>query len=179
MSRPIGGTRISAVAWPVARRPGISLTMLDPSSRAIDEAINALNEYRGAGYQLGITVLYGLLSPVLLLREQADVALDFIEHGLSIVSRNSERIFEADLYRLKARTLLARNVPAAANRAQSLLKQALATAGSQRARSLELRAARDLAAMWIGQGRREEALDLLAPMSAWFNDGLDAQDLTE
>ena len=158
---------------------GISLTMLDPSSRAIDEAINALNEYRGAGYQLGITVLYGLLSPVLLLREQADVALDFIEHGLSIVSRNSERIFEADLYRLKARALLARNVPAAANRAQSLLKQALATAGSQCARSLELRAARDLAAVWSGQGRREEALDLLAPMSAWFNDGLDAQDLTE
>jgi hypothetical protein len=42
----------------------------------------------------------------------------------------------------------------------------LTIARSQYARSLELRAAKDLAALWINQGRRDEALDLLAPIHA-------------
>jgi hypothetical protein len=32
-----------------------------------------------------------------------EAALELIDHGLSIVSHNSERLFEAELYRLKAR----------------------------------------------------------------------------
>jgi hypothetical protein len=34
-----------------------------------------------------------------------------IEHGLSIASHNGERLFEAELYRLKGRVLLARGAP--------------------------------------------------------------------
>jgi predicted ATPase len=65
-----------------------------------------------------------------------------IEYGLSIASPNGERLFEAELYRLKARVLLARGAPDA--EAQALLEQALQTARSQQARSIELRAATDL-----------------------------------
>jgi hypothetical protein len=52
-----------------------------------------------------------LLCPVLLLRNEPEAALEVIDHGLSIVSHNSERIFEAELYRLKARALLMRGAP--------------------------------------------------------------------
>jgi hypothetical protein len=30
---------------------------------------------------------------------------------------------------------------------------------------------------WDGQGRRSEALDLLAPIYGWFTEGFDTQDL--
>jgi class 3 adenylate cyclase/tetratricopeptide (TPR) repeat protein len=158
---------------------GICVTLLDPSSSALDEIRVALDEYRGAGYQLGITALYVLLCPALLSGRDCEAALEVIEHGFATTSRNSERIFEAELYRLKARTLLVRGAPDAKTEAQSLLDQALTTARSQHAKALELRAAMDRAALWIDRGRRKEALDVLAPIHAWFTEGFDTQDLKQ
>ena len=85
--------------------------------------------------------------PALLLRNEPETALEVIDRGLSIVSHNSERFLEAELYRLKARALLMRGAPDA--EAESLLDQALITARGQQARSLELRAATDLARLSI------------------------------
>jgi len=159
---------------------GICATMLDRSSSALEEVRVALDEYRGAGYQLGITVLYVLLCQALLHGHKYEAALDLIEQGLATANRNSEQIFKAELYRLKARVLLARGPPdAARTEAQSLFEQAMTTARSQGANTLELRAARDLAALWNDQGRREEALDLLAPIFASYSKCLDTRDLTE
>jgi predicted ATPase len=59
---------------------------------------------------------------------------------------------------------------------QSLLEQALTIARGQSARSLELRAARDLADLWR---KRTEARDLLAPVYGWFTEGFDTLDLKE
>jgi predicted ATPase len=158
---------------------GICVTLLDPSSGALEEIRATLHEYRGAGYQLGITALYVLLCPALLFSHNCEVALELIEQGLATTSRNSERIFEAELYRLKARALLVRGAPDAKTEAQSLLDQALTTARSQHAKALELRAAMDTAELWIDQGRREDALGLLAPVYAWFSEGFDTQDLKQ
>jgi predicted ATPase len=157
---------------------GICVTLLDPSSSALEEIRATLHEYRGAGYQLGITALYVLLCPALLFNHNCEAALELIEQGLATTSRNSERIFEAELYRLKARALLVRGAPDARIEAQSLLDRALTTARSQHAKALELRAAVDRAALWIDQGKSKEALDLLAAVYAWFTEGIDTQDLT-
>ena len=54
--------------------------------------------------------------------------------------------------------------------AQPLLYRAMRTAKRQQARSLEFRAAMDLAALWTDQGKRAEALDLLAPLHASFTE---------
>ncbi len=158
---------------------GISATFLDPTSAALAEIQTAMNEYRDAGYQLGITALHVLLSPALLSSHQCEATLELIEQGLATTSLNSERIFEAELYRLKARVLLFRGVPEAGTKAQSLLDQALTTARSQHAKALELRVAMDLAGLWFDQGRREEALDLLAPIYAGFTEGFETQDLKQ
>jgi len=56
---------------------------------------------------------------------------------------------------------------------------ALTIARSQSTRSLELRAARDLADLWRDQGKRDEAHDLLAPVYGWFTEGFDTFDLKE
>jgi predicted ATPase/class 3 adenylate cyclase len=156
---------------------GICAALLDPSSSALEEIRAALDEYRGAGYQLAITALYVLLCPALLIGHDCEAALELIEQGLATTSRNSERIFEAELYRLKARALLVRGAPDAKTKAQSLLDQALTTARSQGAKALELRAAMDTAELWIDQNKREQSRDFLAPIHACFTEGFDTQDL--
>ena len=118
-----------------------------------------------------------LLCPPLLIGHDYEAALELIEHGLATTSRNSERILEAELYRLKARVLAVRGGPGVEAEVQALLDQALNTARSQHARTLELRAATDRAARWINQDKREEALNLLAPIYGWFTEGFDTQDL--
>lgn len=70
--------------------------------------------------------------------------------------------------------VLAQNDP---DEAQTSFQQAIRTAQAQQAKSLELRAARDLARLWGHQGRRVEACDLLTPIYGWFTAGFDTGDL--
>ncbi len=144
----------------------------------LDEVGAALEEYRHAGYQVGITALYVLLAPVLLARGQSADALAIIERGLAAVAEKSERVFAAELLRLKAEALM-RVDGSAQPQADALLAQALATARAQSARSLELRIARDLARSWSAQGRRKEARDVLAPVCAWFGEGAGTPNLQQ
>ena len=62
---------------------------------------------------------------------------------------------------------------------ESSLQEAIRIAQAQQAKSLELRAARDLARLWGEQGRRAEARDLLSPVYGWFTEGFDTLDLKE
>jgi predicted ATPase len=149
--------------------------VLGPLGTRLDEVKAAVEEYQRAGYQLGVTVQFVLLCPALLQHNQPEAALEVIDQGLSIVGHNSERFFEAELYRLKARALLMRGAPAA--EIETLLEQALRTARSQEARSLELRAATDLARLWMNQGMRAEALEILGSTYGRFTEGFDTRDL--
>src|SRR4029450_10824884 len=107
--------------------------------------------------------------------QKREPLLTGIDAGFAIVSHNSERSFEAELYRLKAGALLMRGAPDA--EAESLLDQALTTARSQQARSLELRAATDLARLWMNQGKHAEALDVLSSIYGRFAEGFETRDL--
>ena len=100
-----------------------------------------------------------------------------IEQGLAIVRHNSERLFEAELYRLKACTLLLSGAPDP--EVESFLDQALLTARGQEARWLELRAATDLARFWMKRGKHAEALNLLSPIYGRFNEGIGTRDFKE
>ena len=64
-------------------------------------------------------------------------------------------------------------------RAEAHLEHALIVARQQQAKSFELRAAMSLARLRRAQGRRQQALDLLAPVYDWFSEGLDTRDLRE
>src|SRR5262249_36253601 len=92
---------------PARLRP-FSQPVLGPLGSRLDEVKAAVEEYQRAGYQLGVTVQFVLLCPALLQHNQPEAALEVIDQGLSIVGHNSERFFEAELYRLKARALLMR-----------------------------------------------------------------------
>ena len=56
---------------------------------------------------------------------------------------------------------------------------ALAVARQQQTKSWELRAAMSLARLWRGQGKVQQARELLAPVYGWFTEGFDTLDLKE
>ena len=64
-------------------------------------------------------------------------------------------------------------------KAQEYFERALAVARQQQAKSWELRAAMSMARLWRGQGKREEASELLAPVYGWFTEGFETLDLKE
>ncbi len=63
--------------------------------------------------------------------------------------------------------------------AETCFHQALDIARRQQAKAWELRAATSLARLRQGQGKSEEAHDLLAPVYNWFTEGFDTADLKD
>ena len=55
----------------------------------------------------------------------------------------------------------------------------MSDAKAKDARSFELRAATSLAGLWLRQGKRNPARDLLAPVYDWFSEGFDTRDLKQ
>jgi predicted ATPase/class 3 adenylate cyclase len=149
----------------------ICTAQLHPSSNAIDEARAALVGFGKSGYQVGITALHVLFCAVMLSRGDADNAVDLLDAGFATVENNSERLFEAELYRLKAKAVELSSRPDAHAEAMVLLERALKTARQQHAKTLELRAAHDLALLLIAQGKRETAFEVLGPICQWFTEG--------
>ena len=63
--------------------------------------------------------------------------------------------------------------------AELQLRQAISVAREHEAKFLELLPAIELARLWAAQGKRAEARDLLAPVHAWFTEGLETPVLKE
>ena len=147
---------------------------------AVDEAIARIREGVTKWTRLGRTIYlpYGLAFLAEGLARQGDraAALAALREGLEIADATGEHNWDAELHRLTGTVLLAENK---LDEGQACLQQAIRIAQAQQAKSLELRAARDLARLWGEQGRRAEARDLLAPVYGWFTEGFDTADLKE
>jgi len=87
-----------------------------------------------------------------------------------------ERVWEAELHRINGLLLLAKNKPEAA---QELLRQAIQVARQQQAKSLELRAAADLARLWGEQGGAARRMSCWRWSMAGSTEGFDTTDLKE
>ncbi len=149
-----------------------------PAPAAPDEVIARIREAVTEWTRLGRTILlpYGLafLAEGLARHGDQAAALAALREGLAIAGATGEVMWDAELHRVTGMVLLAENK---LDEGQASLRQAIRTAKAQQAKSLELRAARDLARLWGEQGRRAEAHDLLAPVYGWFTDGFDTADL--
>jgi predicted ATPase/class 3 adenylate cyclase len=109
---------------------------------------------------------------------QSAAALRILDEALALVNATGERVYEAELHRLKGELLLqgsSENSP----EAETCFHHAIAIAQKQSAKSWELRAATSLARLWQQQGKRKEAYDLLAPVYGWFTEGFDTADLKD
>jgi predicted ATPase len=98
-----------------------------------------------------------------------------VEQALSHSHSTGEHWWDAELYRLRAELLCIHG--ANSEQVEIALQRALEIARTQRAKSLELRAASSLARQWASAGRVRQARDLLTPIYSAFTEGLDTPDL--
>ena len=110
--------------------------------------------------------------------EQITEGLEAVTEALATMAQSGVRWWEAELYRLQGELLLQQTV-AQPEEAEACFQQALDIARRQQAKSWELRAAMSLSRLWQGQGKREKARELLAPIYGWFTEGFDTADLQE
>ena len=62
---------------------------------------------------------------------------------------------------------------------EACYKKALEVSRSQKAKSLELRAAMSLSRLWQKQGKKDDALKMLQEIYGWFTEGFNTGDLKE
>jgi hypothetical protein len=107
-----------------------------------------------------------------------DGALQLIDEQIEQVERPGweERVYYAEILRLKGWMLTIKDDLEGAE--QNYLAS-LEWAREQQAKSWELRTSTSLARLWQGQGKRDDAHDLLAPVYNWFTEGFDTKDLIE
>jgi predicted ATPase len=120
----------------------------------------------------------GLLAEACERTGQVEEGLHALREALEVMQTSEERMYEAEVYRLKGELLLQQSA-AHQEEAEAWYQQALEIARHQQAKSWELRAAMSLSRLWQRQGKRTEARQLLAPIYGWFTEGFDTADLQE
>jgi predicted ATPase len=133
---------------------------------------------RAGGTAVGSSGLFVGLASTHERAGQVEEGLALIAEAQEFVTKTEERAYEAEMHRLKGELILARS-PSDPAGAEASFREALEVARRQSAKSYELRAATSLARLWQGQGRKEEARELLAPVYAWFTEGFDTKDLRD
>jgi predicted ATPase len=106
--------------------------------------------------------------------------LALLDDAEAAAEHTGERLWEAEIHRLRGQLLLTASEPAApeaVRTAEACYRRALHVARRQAARSLELRAAVSLSRLWQTEGREPQAHELLAPIYEQFTEGLDTPDL--
>src|SRR6202043_2390883 len=129
------------------------------------------------GYGLGVSqhILLVLQADAQLAIGKPEAAFVSVAAGVKAVEKTGGAPLEAELHRLRGEALLAGAGTVSA--AEAAIEQGIDVARRQNAKSWELRAATSLARLRRQQGRPQEAAALLAPILAWFTEGLDTADL--
>ena len=157
---------------------GYILTGLGQYETGIRQMRQGLASQQGVGTQTVRPMFLALLAMAYEKGGDAAEGVCVITEALALVDQIGARYFEAELYRLKGALLLQLPVPEVAE-AETCFHRALTLARNQRAKSWELRVAISLGRLWRQQGKRYEARALLAPVYAWFSEGLNTADLQD
>jgi predicted ATPase len=144
----------------------------------ITEIRRGLADYAATGAEMWSPYFRGLLAETLGRAGQAGAGLEVLAEALEQVDRIEGRWIEAELHRLRGELLL--NLPGIDRyEAELCFRQGLAVARKQGATLWELRAAMSLGRLWLNQGKRPEARELLAPICNRFDGRSHTADLRQ
>jgi predicted ATPase len=133
---------------------------------------------------------------------QIEEGLNVVAEALALVEKSGERMWEAELYRLRGELLLRVGeegregetesgregevtkityspIPPFSSSPEECFHKAIEVAQHQQAKSLELRATMSLSRLWQKEGKKEEARKMLSEIYGWFTEGFDTADLKE
>jgi predicted ATPase/DNA-binding SARP family transcriptional activator len=155
---------------------GWAIAELGQVDEGISLILRCLETQRVLGNEVARPQSQAVLAETLWHAGRAPEALQAVEDGLAVSSRNGDTYYDAGLWRLKGQLL---EIQDKAAEAESCFHHAIAVARQQAAKSFELRAGTSLASLWQKQGKRREAQHLLNGIYGWFTEGFDTPDLIE
>jgi class 3 adenylate cyclase/tetratricopeptide (TPR) repeat protein len=144
----------------------------------IERMQRALADHRATGSLIGMSSLLSLIAQSQGRFARYSEAFIAVDEALTLIEQTGERLFEAEVHRIKGELLLAQNSPAVAQ-AEESFRTAIDIAGRQDAKSWELRAATSLARLLRDTNRRAEARTMLTEIYNWFTEGFDTADLID
>ncbi|MEZ4728849.1 MAG: hypothetical protein R3E79_17085 [Caldilineaceae bacterium] len=153
---------------------GWTLVEEDKAKEGITQIRQALTGMADMGTGLVQPLCLVLLAEAYGKNSQIDQGLTVLEEALALVAETGERIWEAELYRIKGELYLMSELTEVA---ENCYLQAIAVASHQQAKSWELRATMSLCRLWQKQGKYTAAQQRLAAIIGWFTEGFDTADL--
>ena len=138
----------------------------------------ALDNLRETGFGRGLTMLLGHYAEILSVDGQFAPALAAIDEAFKRADRDEERLWMAELFRIKGDILMReKGTDFDVDVSERYFLQGLHLARDQGALSLELRCATSLASLQHKRGRNAEARDLLRAVYGRFTEGFETADL--
>lgn len=161
------------IAWSRLQQP------LDESEMqaAAIEFQSCVNEVSGTGMLANAPMMVGFLADAYHSTGQYPMALGALEGALAVSMTTGQAQWDAELYRLKGEFVM--HAQADEQDVEQLFRRAIEIAQSQNALSLELRAGVSLGRLLTKQGQADRARELVAPIYARFDEGLDCPDLVD
>jgi predicted ATPase len=175
---------------------GWALAEQGQGEEGIAQIRQGLSAYQATGAEIARPYQLILLTEAHRKMGQIGKGLAALAEALAVVDKTEERLYEAELYRLKGELTLqefqvsgstlqvaslqhpAPNTQAEVE-AEACFHKAIEIARQQHAKSLELRAVMSLSRLWQQQGKKDEARQMLAEIYGWFTEGFDTKDLQE
>jgi len=173
---------------------GWALARQGQPQAGIAQMRRSMDTYRVTGGTVDTPHLLALLAEAHWAAGEGEEALGALAEALAMAEQTGERVYEAEMHRLRGELLLdmgrrgdgetrghgdkEAGIKTEAQ-AEACFRRALEVARGQEARSLELRAAMSLSRLWAAQGRGAEAREMLAAIYGWFSEGWDTADLAE
>ena len=161
------GEAMKGIALLARNETGIGLAMLKSSV----ERLQSRHFSAAAG-------LCAPLAQALAAADHGDEALNTIDEAIARARHRNFMVDMPDMLRARAEVLMRKSNPDFLE-AQRSFVEALDLARHQGALGYELRTAIGLARLWLQQGRREEAYDMLAPIYGRFSEGFQTRSLRE
>ena len=146
-------------------------------TRRVAQLRDDVNGYEQAGLTLFLPYWLGLLSAAYARAGRVGEGVACLSRALFVAERSGEKVWEPELHRIRGELFV--DLYGDVGEAERSFRWGMAVADQQGARSLGLRTAVSLARLLGGEGRHDEARQVLEESIAWFTEGLDTADLRE
>jgi predicted ATPase len=144
----------------------------------IAQMLQGLDAWGKTGAMLALPYYLVPLAEAYGMSGQNKEGLKVLEEALDLARKNGDCYYEAEIHRLRGELVLSRGDEDRI-RAEFCFREAMAIAGKQSAKCLELRAAMSLARLLRRQGKKSEAKPMLSEIYNWFTEGFETVELKD